>query len=70
MLGLPDSEPGRVSLSVSLNAGSIPEWHGVPPNREQADQALREMGTSLDAWTARLERCTKPEVAPGPGPGV
>jgi len=46
------------------------KWHGVPPNREQADQALREMGTSLDAWTARLERCTKPEVAPGPGPGV
>jgi len=43
-------------------------WHGVPPSREQADQALREMGTTLDEWTARLERGTKPEVAPGSRP--
>jgi len=40
------------------------KWHGIPPSKEQADQALREMGTSLDAWTARLERHTKAEVAP------
>jgi transketolase len=40
------------------------KWHGVPPSREQADQALREMGTSLEEWTARLESHTKPEVAP------
>lgn len=30
-------------------------WHGVPPNAEQAEKALRELGTSLDAWTRRLE---------------
>lgn len=41
------------------------KWHGVPPSREQAEQALREMGTSLDEWTARLQSWTKPEVAPG-----
>jgi len=43
------------------------KWHGMPPSREQADQALREMGTSLEAWTARLERHTQAEVAPGNG---
>jgi len=43
------------------------KWHGIPPSREQADQALREMGTSLEAWTARLERHTQAEVAPGNG---
>ena len=43
------------------------KWHGIPPSREQADQALREMGTSLEAWTARLERHTEAEVAPGNG---
>jgi transketolase len=43
------------------------KWHGVPPSREQADQALREMGTSLEEWTARLERHTQAEVAPGSG---
>ena len=45
------------------------KWHGIPPSKEQADQALREMGTSLDAWTARLERHTKAEVAPNGAPG-
>src|SRR5947207_584236 len=40
---------------------------GIPPSKEQADQALREMGTTLDAWTARLEGHTAPEVAPGLG---
>jgi transketolase len=39
-------------------------WHGVPPSKEQADQALREMGTSLEEWTARLERHREAEVAP------
>ncbi len=43
------------------------KWHGIPPSREQAEQALREMGTSLEEWTARLESHTAPEVAPGPG---
>lgn len=41
------------------------KWHGVPPNRDQAEQALKEMGTSLADWTARLESWTRPEVAPG-----
>ncbi|HMI31271.1 MAG TPA: transketolase, partial [Candidatus Limnocylindrales bacterium] len=40
------------------------KWHGIPPSRDQADQALREMGTSLEEWTARLEGHTSPEVAP------
>jgi transketolase len=43
------------------------KWHGIPPSRDQADQALREMGTSLEEWTARLERYTQAEVAPGMG---
>jgi transketolase len=42
------------------------KWHGVPPNREQAEQALREMGTDLEEWTARLESHTEARVAPGP----
>lgn len=41
------------------------KWHGVPPNREQAERALREMGTTLEEWTARLESWTRPLVAPG-----
>ena len=40
------------------------KWHGIPPSRDQADQALREMGTSLEEWTARLERHKEAEVAP------
>jgi len=40
------------------------KWHGIPPSREQADQALREMGTNLEEWTARLESHTQPEIAP------
>jgi len=43
------------------------KWHGIPPSKEQADQALREMGTTLEEWTARLESHTAPEVAPGAG---
>ncbi len=43
------------------------KWHGIPPSREQAEQALREMGTSLEEWTARLESHIKAEVAPGAG---
>ncbi len=30
------------------------EWHGKPPTREQGEKALAELGTSLDAWSARL----------------
>jgi len=41
------------------------KWHGVPPSPEQAEQALREMGTSLEEWTERLMSFTKSEVAPG-----
>jgi transketolase len=39
-------------------------WHGVPPTKEQADQALRELGTDLAAWTERLRRHAAPAVAP------
>jgi len=39
-------------------------WHGVPPTKEQADQALRELGTDLAAWTERLRRHAAPVVAP------
>jgi transketolase len=39
-------------------------WHGVPPNLEQADQALKELGTSLEAWTRRLETHKTRAVAP------
>ncbi len=39
-------------------------WHGVPPSAEQAEKALAELGTSLEAWTKRLETHTAPAVAP------
>ena len=39
-------------------------WHGVPPNAEQAEQALRELGTSLEGWTRRLESHSARAVAP------
>jgi len=39
-------------------------WHGVPPSKEQADKALREMGTTLDAWTERLRHHKEVAVAP------
>ncbi len=29
-------------------------WHGMPPNPEQGEQALGELGTTLDEWTQRL----------------
>ena len=29
-------------------------WHGKPPKREEADRALAELGTTYDAWKARL----------------
>jgi transketolase len=38
---------------VSYMAGDY-RWHGKPPKPEQADEALRELGTSYDAWSARL----------------
>jgi transketolase len=39
-------------------------WHGVPPTKDQAEQALREMGTSFDAWTGRLRSHVSSAVAP------
>ena len=39
-------------------------WHGVPPSVEQAEQALRELGTTLEAWTARLSGHRTREIAP------
>jgi transketolase len=39
-------------------------WHGVPPSVEQAEQAMKELGTSLEAWTKRLETHAAREVAP------
>jgi len=44
-------------------------WHGVPPSVEQAEQALRELGTSLEEWTRRLELGTVRTVTPA-GNGV
>jgi transketolase len=38
-------------------------WHGMPPTKEQADQALRELGSSLDAWTERLRANVTPSMA-------
>ena len=29
-------------------------WHGVPPKMEQAEAALKELGTSYAEWSARL----------------
>jgi len=39
-------------------------WHGVPPSVEQAEKALIELGTSLDAWTRRLQTHATRRVAP------
>jgi transketolase len=41
------------------------KWHGVPPSVPQADEALRELGTTLEAWTHRLASQTTPNVLPG-----
>ena len=38
---------------VSLMADDY-RWHGKPPKPEQADEALRELGTSYAEWSARL----------------
>ena len=40
------------------------KWHGVPPNVEQAEKALAELGTSLAEWTRRLETHTTRAVMP------
>jgi len=40
-------------------------WHGMPPNPEQAERAMRDLGTSLEEWTQRLESHTQAAVAPG-----
>jgi transketolase len=39
-------------------------WHGVPPNLEQAQKAMVELGTTLEDWTKRLEAHGSPAVAP------
>jgi len=39
-------------------------WHGVPPSVEQAEKALVELGTTLEAWTRRLESYAVAAVAP------
>ena len=39
-------------------------WHGVPPNLEQAQKAMVELGTTLEAWTKRLEGHGSAAVAP------
>jgi transketolase len=44
-------------------------WHGVPPNQEQAQQAMRDLGTSLEDWTRRLESNRVAAVAPGRNDG-
>ncbi|HEY7728970.1 MAG TPA: transketolase [Candidatus Eisenbacteria bacterium] len=40
-------------------------WHGTPPNQEQAERAMRDLGTTLESWTRRLESHTVAAVAPG-----
>lgn len=30
-------------------------WHGNPPNKEQAEIACKELGTTLEEWTTHLE---------------
>lgn len=29
-------------------------WHGKPPNKDEGERALNELGTTYDAWKARL----------------
>jgi len=29
-------------------------WHGKPPKPDQAEQALKELGTTYAEWSARL----------------
>jgi len=38
---------------VSFMEGDY-RWHGMPPNKEQGEEALRELGTTLSDWTSRL----------------
>jgi transketolase len=40
-------------------------WHGIPPNLEQAQRAMGDLGTSLEEWTHRLESHRTAVVAPG-----
>ncbi|MBD3166205.1 transketolase [bacterium] len=35
-------------------------WHGRPPTREQAEEALRGLDSSYSVWLDRLGRATKP----------
>jgi len=45
-------------------------WHGVPPSVEQAEKALVELGTTLDAWTKRLESHGAAQPAPPAAPAA
>jgi transketolase len=40
-------------------------WHGKPPNQEQAERAMQDLGTTLAEWTGRLESHRVAAVAPG-----
>jgi transketolase len=42
------------------------KWHGMPPSVEQAERAMRDLGTTLGEWTRRLESRVEARVAPGP----
>jgi transketolase len=45
-------------------------WHGVPPSVEQAEKALAELGTTLEAWTKRLESHGAAQSAPPAAPAA
>ncbi|MBU1320147.1 MAG: transketolase [candidate division Zixibacteria bacterium] len=38
---------------VSFMEGDY-KWHGMPPDREQGERALHELGTTYDEWSQRL----------------
>ncbi len=40
------------------------EWHGKPPTREQADQALAELGTTFEEWYNHLASSAEPVYPP------
>lgn len=45
-------------------------WHGKPPNQEQAERAMQDLGTTLAEWTGRLESHRVAAVAPGRNGGT
>lgn len=40
-------------------------WHGMPPNQEQAERAMQDLGVTLEEWTHRLESHRVAAVALG-----